>query len=212
MTRALRVVAISDTHNKHHQIQVPSGDILICAGDFTNHGDLNDVMRFDQFLLALPHRHKIAIAGNHDFCFERTPQQARALLTSCHYLEDSAVQIEGLTIYGSPWQPEFNNWAFNLPRGQPLREKWDRIDPHTDILVTHGPPYGYRDATSRGEHAGCRELLRAVERVKPHYHIFGHIHEGAGTAHNAHTKFLNASVCTLTRKPINPPLVFDIEV
>mgnify|MGYP002477983239 CR=1 FL=1 len=54
--------------------------------------------------------------------------------------------VEGLKIYGSPWQPEFYDCAFNLPRnGEQLEEKWNAIDVDTDILITHGPAYGECD-------------------------------------------------------------------
>ena len=49
----------------------------------------------------------------------------------------------------------------------------------TDILVTHTPPVGYGDRCATGVRAGCVELLNTVQRrVKPKYHIYGHIHEG----------------------------------
>lgn len=76
-------------------------------------------------------------------------------------------------------QPEFHNWAFNLPRGKSCLEKWDLIPNDTDILITHTPPIGHGDFCYSGVRAGCVELLTTVqERVKPRYHIFGHIHEG----------------------------------
>jgi hypothetical protein len=28
-----------------------------------------------------------------------------------------------IKIWGSPWQPEFHNWAFNLPHGEKIKEK-----------------------------------------------------------------------------------------
>ena len=100
-------------------------------------------------------------------------------LTNCTYLEDSGTSVFGLHIYGTPWQPEHCGWAFNLPRGRPLLDKWDAIPEGTDILVTHTPPVGYGDHCSTGVRAGCVELLHTVqERVRPKYHVYGHIHEG----------------------------------
>lgn len=85
--------------------------------------------------------------------------------------------VEGLRIYGSPWQPEYGNWAFNLDRGAPLKAKWDLIPEGVDILITHGPPKGFGGQTREGD-VGCDDLLEAVNRVKPLIHVFGHIHEG----------------------------------
>ena len=100
-------------------------------------------------------------------------------LTNCIYLQDSKTEVFGLKIYGTPWQPKFCGWAFNLDRGHALMEKWDQIPDDTDILITHTPPVGYGDLCSTGIRAGCVELLMSVQqRIKPKYHIYGHIHEG----------------------------------
>lgn len=210
-TSRLRVVLISDTHALHDEVRVPDGDLLIHAGDFSNIGALEDVIAFNEFLGRLPHPHKVVIAGNHDFCFERIPERARPLITAAHYLQDEEVTVAGLRIWGSPWQPEFMNWAFNLPRGEPLRQKWAQIPRGIDVLVTHGPPLGHGDLVAhRDERVGCADLLEAVQRVRPRLHVFGHIHEGYGITQDAHTVFANASCCTLDYEPTNSPLVFDL--
>jgi Predicted phosphoesterases, related to the Icc protein len=57
--------------------------------------------------------------------------------------------------------------------------KWNKIPDDTDILVTHTPPVGHGDLCCTGVRAGCVELLTTVQqRIKPKYHVFGHIHEG----------------------------------
>jgi Icc-related predicted phosphoesterase len=207
---AIRIVAISDTHGRHDRIRVPNGDVLIHAGDFTMEGTLEEVFAFDRFLAALPHAHKIVIAGNHDFCFERDPEAARAALVHALYLQDNAVEVEGIRFYGSPWQPWFFDWAFNLPRGEALREKWDRIPCATQVLVTHGPPLGRGDRTFDGRSVGCEELAKAVDRVRPRLHVFGHIHEGAGTSRDARTLFVNACACDLEYEAVHAPIVIDL--
>jgi len=207
---ALRVVAISDTHTQHRSIDVPNGDVLIHAGDITGRGDPKVVRDFNAFLGELPHRHKIVIAGNHDFCFERDPEPTEKLLTSCTYLRDSAVTVEGLKVYGSPWQPWFFDWAFNLQRGEEIRAKWDLIPDDTDILVTHGPPHGILDRTMRGKDVGCRDLREAIERVRPRVHVFGHIHEGYGRYDDGQTLFMNASSCDFSYRPVNPAFIIDL--
>jgi len=96
------------------------------------------------------------------------------------YLENSGVEIDGVKFWGSPWQPEFFNWAFNLPRGRRLAEIWALIPDDTEVLITHTPPYGILDRVDSGEHVGCEDLRRALQRVKPKVHVFGHIHEDRG--------------------------------
>jgi Icc-related predicted phosphoesterase len=195
-------------HGSHRKIALPDGDTLIQAGDFTRHGSIEDVTEFNDWLGTLSFKNKIIIAGNHDFPFER--QDGRKLLTNASYLQDTAVIIDGIKFYGSPWQPRFFDWAFNLDRGESLREKWELIPDDTDVLITHGPPYGYLDTNVRGLLAGCEELIMAVERIKPRLHIFGHIHEGYGIVATSTTTFINACICNLGYQPANNPVVFDI--
>jgi Icc-related predicted phosphoesterase len=218
----MRVVCLSDTHSLHSAIDVPEGDLLVHAGDLTGNGSMRDARVFDQWLGRLPHRHKVVIAGNHDWLFEREPQQAQRTISQAVYLQDEALTIDGLKLWGSPWQPRFMNWAFNLPRGPALREKWRQIPSDVDLLITHGPPRGIRDqpgkwlpralsfvAGQRG-HAGCEELRAAVERIRPRLHVFGHIHEGYGSETRDGTTFVNASSCDADYRPQNPPIVLDL--
>ncbi|PCJ55010.1 MAG: hypothetical protein COA79_21230 [Planctomycetota bacterium] len=102
-----KFVILSDTHFKHREIDVPNGDILIHAGDFTKRGTLHEVKEFNTWLGELSHSSKIIIAGNLDFCFEKQNRIARELLTNGIYLQDELIEIEGFNIYGSPWQPWF---------------------------------------------------------------------------------------------------------
>ena len=207
----MRLICISDTHARHEAVFIPDGDVLVCAGDFTGHGEKRDVVAFNDWLGKLPHRHKVVIAGNHDFCFEQTPAEARSWLTAATYLQDDGVTLDGVTFWGSPWQPRFFDWAFNLDRGALLAKKWAKIPTGVDVLVTHGPPHGILDRTDRGEPVGCEELLTAVvERVKPKVHVFGHIHEAYGRETRGPTTFVNASNCDLRYRPRNAAFIVDL--
>ena len=206
----LRLVCISDTHTKERMVEIPKGDIIVHAGDATFRGYKHEVLDFAGWYRDLDFKHKIFVAGNHDTVFEDNHRQGIAWLHTkmvgntkmprldrkdgqylplaeqdIIYLQDSAVELEvngvKLKFYGAPWQPEFCNWAFNLDRGAPLKEKWDRIPKDTDILITHGPSYKNCDTLSElgsqpGEHIGCRELRSAILRVNPLMHVCGHIH------------------------------------
>lgn len=190
----MKIVAISDTHMRHDRLEVPDGDVLIHAGDFTRRGAIADVEKFNAWLGTLPHRHKIVIAGNHDWCFQLTPARAREALDNAIYLEDEATEVEGVRFYGSPWQPWFLDWAFNLQRGPDLAAKWAMIPPGIDVLITHGPPLGFGDRVHGGELVGCADLLARIEVIKPRFHISGHIHEGSGVRWTEHTTYVNAAV------------------
>jgi Icc-related predicted phosphoesterase len=207
----VRIVALSDTHSRVPESGVPDGDVLVHAGDLTKRGSLEEIAAAGAWLRSLPHPRKVIIAGNHDFGFEREPRAARAALgTGLDYLEDSGLVIDAVAFWGSPWQPWFYDWAFNLPRGEKLAEKWALIPPDTRVLVTHGPLYGILDRTEAGEQAGCSDLAERVRQLRPAVHVFGHIHEGAGMLREGETLFVNASICDLWYKPVNPAIVIDL--
>lgn len=210
----MKIVCLSDTHLTHQRdrLDVPDGDLLLHAGDATSLGTIDEIRQFRDWYAALPHRHKIFVAGNHDWGFQRDPDAARAALgPDILYLQDSEVTIAGLRIYGSPWQPEFCDWAFNLPRGHALLAKWKRIPSQVDVLITHGPPLGIGDRTLRGEPVGCHDLLHEVTvRIRPRLHLFGHIHEGYGQYDQDGIVFLNASVVDAHYRIAHPPLVIDL--
>ena len=206
-----RIVCLSDTHNCTHEIEVPDGDILIHAGDATIRGTVDEVAAFNRWFKRLPHPHKIFVAGNHDWLFELDNEQARSLLDpTIIYLQDSSVEIDGVSIYGSPWQPRFFDWAFNLDRGSQMAEKWAMIPDEIDILITHGPPHGILDRTPNGDYAGCEELNKRIEQVRPAVHVFGHIHLGYGTLQRDGTRFVNACICDEEYAPSNAPIVVDM--
>jgi len=201
-----KIVAVSDTHGKHRRVDVPDGDVLVHAGDFTGSGALRDIEEIDEWLSEFPHPTKILVAGNCDSVCEMSPDRVRDSLTEARYLEDEALEVDGLEFWGSPWQPIFLNMAFNLPRGEELAEKWELIPEETDVLVTHGPPAGILDRTSRGEEVGDEELLARVTDIRPDLHIFGHVHESTGVEERLGTTFVNAAC----NAPNDSPFVFDI--
>mmetsp|Transcript_16309 Transcript_16309/g.19556 ORF Transcript_16309/g.19556 Transcript_16309/m.19556 type:complete len:272 (-) Transcript_16309:501-1316(-) len=227
---AVRFVCISDTHSrKLEPAQIPLGDVLIHAGDFTQVGKPGEVESFSEFLGSLPHEEKVVIAGNHDLAFDTnnyerlkrdfakflgknppSSEEVKSKLKNCIYLQDSAVRVKGVMIYGSPWQPWFHDWGFNLERGPQIKGVWDQIPEGIDILITHGPPLGHGDLCFPSNcRAGCFDLLEAIERIRPRYHVFGHIHEGYGVTTDGVTDFINASTCDIQYKATQPPIVFD---
>lgn len=212
-TKKITIVAISDTHGCHRSLKLPKGDIIIHAGDVSRSGRSAEVIDFLDWFAKLNFRHKIFIAGNHDFLFEHAhPDVIRKMIPKgVTYLNDAIVEIQGLKIWGSPITPWFNNWAFNRDRGNEIKEHWNLIPDDTDILITHGPPLGILDETMYGQRAGCEDLLKRIEAVKPKYHIFGHIHEDYGTFKKPETTFINASVLDNWYNLRNEPVTIVIE-
>jgi len=196
----------------HWEVKVPDGDILLFAGDIglENRDDPRPLENFNCWLGKLPHRRICVIAGNHDFFAEKHPQETKAILTNCSYLQHDYTEIEGLTIFGSPYSPRFFDWAFNVDRGEPIKRKWDLIPSFADIVITHGPVMGILDVTPRGENVGCEDLFQRLQIIRPKVHVAGHIHSSFGVHHFNDTIYVNASICDEMNLPVNEPIVIDI--
>ena len=203
----MKITLISDTHTKHWQLKLPGGDVLIHAGDFMNSGyTYYEIEDFLNWLAIQKYTTKIFIAGNHDRIFEDDPGHISEIMQkypNITYLQDNSIQVgedwdNPFTIWGSPWQPEFYNWAFNLPRnGEKLEQKWSKIPENTDILVTHGPPQEILDMSGPPYNQpllGCELLKSRVDIIKPKIHVFGHIHGSYGYKYFNGTHFFNAAV------------------
>lgn len=190
----LQLVLVSDTHELHRSLDIPLGDILIHAGDFTTFSQSQAMIKdFNAWLGELPHRHKIVCPGNHDYCLE-VDSTKRSLLSNATVLIDEGVEIEGLRFWGSPITPLYGG-AFGLSSAADRKKAYAKIPVETDILITHSPPYGLLDVNPLdGVHYGCHELFKAVKRVQPALHVFGHIHGAHGTLLAGHTLFANAAV------------------
>lgn len=215
----MRITFISDTHNKHKQVTatLPGGDLLIHAGDATSMGYKHEIQQFLKWFDGLDnYTNKIFIAGNHDWGFQDDPKTCKELLdfyNKVTYLQDN-IEVIGedyqtaVKVYGSPWQPEFYNWAFNLPRmGSELGQKWSEIPQNTDILVTHGPSWGNLDTViGQGVPLGCELLTERIKVIKPKIHVCGHIHTGYGYKFDGDTHYFNAAVLDerydFTQKPM----------
>lgn len=206
---AMKIVCISDTHQRFPV--VPDGDVLVHAGDWTWEGEARAVRQFYDWILSLPHKHKVIITGNHDIGIEdnTAPKPPKEI----HYLENSGVVIDGVKFYGSPITPTFGNWAFMRDRGDEITKYWNMIPNDTDVLITHGPPQGILDKTPArwgSINAGCYDLLQAVKRVKPKLMVFGHIHHGYGVLEQDGTTFVNASICDEEYDAVNQPVCFEL--
>lgn len=217
-----RITAISDTHNKHNQITsaLPGGDILLHSGDISSMGDNQEIQNFCKWFDEINNYDlKVFIAGNHDYGFEERFDEVSQIVNSYKtitYLQDDWVgfqkdDLREIRIWGSPWQPEFYSWAFNLPRnGKELETKWNEIPTDTDILLTHGPAWGYVDKVIGSyENLGCEKLIQRITELGLDIHICGHIHTGYGYVTDGKTHFINASVLDERYLCTQPPMTFD---
>lgn len=239
-----RVVCISDTHLAHEDEgrrgtmpEIPGGDILVHAGDLTFMGSYEELLRELTWLAGLPHRHKVVIAGNHDWLFQKNPEMAKTALVKARehlppgseliYLQDSEAEVQGLRVWGSPWTPRFYDWAFQLdkrpdstrpfllkPGQKDAETRWRQIPEGLDLLITHGPPLHALDLTPRRDRVGDPALAaRLVELGDkgPRVHAFGHIHHCGGSVKvGKHGISINAALCDENYRPVNQIVVVEL--
>ncbi|KAH7340819.1 Metallo-dependent phosphatase [Rhizoctonia solani] len=234
-----RFICVSDTHKK--AIPLADGDILIHAGDFTTFSQ--GFKTALDWIKELRHPQKVLIAGNHEFnldsqrrneIYGRVDSQMaaeldeeRIMLTdqsatdaNLTYLEASSAEIQSgsnkkWSIYGSPYTPEYGTMGFSYPRNAE-NIVWTHVPQNTEVLVTHGPPFGILDLAKYGKiHVGCPGLSHAVLHRLPRVrlHVYGHIHESRGVEiHQGSTGqnivFVNAA-CRDLKNP--QPIIVDLK-
>jgi Icc-related predicted phosphoesterase len=153
----VKIVCISDTHNGHRvrtfreKIEGMEGDILIHAGDLSEHGTKEEVQSALEWLCSLKNfTHKVYIAGNMDGKVANNLQTMSFSRHNVIYLENSSCEVRGLKVYGCPYTPRFCG-DFQYDRlSEEARQLWEKIPKDCDILVSHGPPAGILDANSKG--------------------------------------------------------------
>jgi len=197
LPKAITIVCISDTHELHREVDMPNGDILIHAGDFTMFSKSPAAIHdFNEWLAELPHQHKIVIPGNHEFFLEAEPSKRR-LISDATVLINESIEVMGLKIWGSPITVSAGG-AFGMSSSVDRKKLYSQIPDDVDILITHGPPRGILDCSPGAvDHAGCPELSNVVTRLGPKLHIFGHIHGAHGIVSTERTLFVNAALLGL---------------
>ena len=192
----MKILPLSDLHGALPSLRdIPDCDLLLFAGDICP--DKRPEQQLDWlagdfrvWLEQLRQRNIriVAIAGNHDFVFEKYAHYVEALGLPWTYLEDDETEVDGFRIWGTPWVPTFKNWAFCATDRQ-LEARSEIIPDGIDILICHSPPYGggldrqNYDLTSPhhgSTHAGDITINYAIRRVRPKLIVCGHIHEGRG--------------------------------
>jgi Icc-related predicted phosphoesterase len=129
----------------------------------------------------------VGIAGNHDFVFEHIGLVPHLPWT---YLQDQEAPQEaagGLRVWGTPWVPHLQSWAF-YGREEQLMLRAELIPKGLDVLLTHGPPYGAGDYIPGGskygnigaENVGDSSLVPIIAARRPKVTVCGHIHEARG--------------------------------
>jgi len=203
----MKLVHISDTHMEHEKLQLPMGDILIHSGDALNWGRKEELFQFSQWWKKQDFKFKVFVPGNHDWIFQKDETWAREMMIGTKVLIHEGCEIEGVKFFGTPFQPVFNDWAFNL-NDIDRAKKFEEI-PKVDVLISHAPPYATCDQLPKGDHVGDKELVRSLPRL-PKVLLCGHIHNGYGTGKMLNTGVYNSAMCNERYELVNKPQVIEV--
>jgi predicted phosphodiesterase len=209
----VRIVAVSDLHGQLPTI--PPCDLLLVAGDICPLADHSEEAQraflegpFSVWLERAPARAIAGVAGNHDLIAEEQPALPAGLPWT--YLCDSAAELQGLRIWGTPFAITYGDWAF-MESDDELEQRFAEIPAGLDVLLTHGPPFGVLDRALRGADTGSRALRRAIIRARPQVAVFGHIHEQHGEDRLGATRCLNISLLDARYAVRHAPVVFELD-
>jgi Icc-related predicted phosphoesterase len=208
----MRVCCISDLHGQLPD-DVPDCDLLLVAGDVSahTHQDNERFLRrdFPNWLERQPAKEIVGIAGNHDFVAKQRPSIFRSF--PWHYLDNQVIELSALKIAGSPWTPRYGFWPF-MAEDDELARIWKQMPDDLDVLLTHGPPYGFCDLTAEGVHAGSlslRERILELDRLK--LHAFGHIHHAHGMDMiSTGAAVVNCALVDESYAMVNAPIVVEL--
>lgn len=223
----MRIAMISDVHTKWHNLVIPECDVLISAGDYSWRGERQIVKEYHEWLSKQNAGIVISVQGNHELWVEKNWEEAVSLVwgidRTIQFVKEESFEWQGVKFHCSAVTPEFCNWAWNVDRGEKIKRHWNAIPDDTQVLVTHGPPWGIRDTIAEdGENLGCKDLLNRIGSL--HHlklHVFGHIHGGSGYSTRVFNWeedpkrtvcFVNSSICDENYHAVNPVRVLDLEV
>jgi Icc-related predicted phosphoesterase len=207
----MRFVCVADLHG--YLPEIPPCDVLIVAGDVCPTGDETPPTQrrwlhstFATWLERTPAGAIVGIAGNHEFVGETDPGALREL--DWHYLQDERLELGGVSFYGSPWTPTFQDWAFMLDEDE-LARRWEGVPAGLDVLCMHSPPKGYGDRIGAFE-IGSPSLLAVIDERPPRLCVYGHPHDGYGVRRRGDTTLINAAHCGADYRPAHEPIVFEL--
>jgi hypothetical protein len=209
LVNAMRICIISDTHELEREVSIPPCEVLAHCGDWSFFGKSEQAMdRFCGWFAEQPARYRVITCGNHEYPVEADPLKWRRRLSDANatLLLNEGITIEGINLWASPITP-LSGGAFGLSSEAERERVFNTIPGDTDILISHIPPLGILDGG-----AGCPALRRAVIRVKPRLHCFGHVHSAYGTMPTKSVLFINASILDEEGAPSRKPILLDMHL
>ncbi|MEO0342938.1 MAG: metallophosphoesterase [Pseudomonadota bacterium] len=207
----MKIVFISDTHGQHEDLISLSGDVLIHCGDFDNifEPDKHIIEKVDDWFGRQDFDRIFCVGGNHDHILEDLSACTPTPFQNAEFLHSRSYEFGGLKFYGSSWVPQLSHHAF-FARPDTLKTAWAEVPKDTDILVTHTPPAGTLDVSSKGQSLGCRYLASHIQDLNLKIHCFGHVHAAAGYMDKAGTTCINASLVNSRFEIVHPPISVEV--
>ncbi|MBX2796899.1 MAG: metallophosphatase domain-containing protein [Myxococcales bacterium] len=202
------LVFVSDTHGRHDELGVLAADVLVHCGDGTDQPE-RTLSELDAWFAQQDVEHVLYVPGNHDFACEARWLAGQPVFEHARVVVDELVEVCGVRIFGSPWVPDLQGWAYFGTPTQ-LQEAWSRVPAGIDVLATHTPPAGILDRNRRGMSLGCPALRDELARIRPQIHAFGHIHASGGLEERGVTTFVNASSLWRGHEPLREPIHLDV--
>ena len=232
-----RLVIVSDSHNKHNELILPQGTILIHCGDGTYHGEVAETINWLVWLQLQTHKYQavLSIFGNHEIYVSQNVDEFRELRSiyapDVKWLTMNSWKdpVSGLKFYGCPYVNFINgHWVWEATESE-MEELVKKIPNDIDVLISHGPPYGildnfYRkraidDLTARFGirfeeielKVGSKALLKRIQEIRPSVVCFGHIHENGNTKLEIDgITYINAAILDEHYEIAHEPMVIDV--
>jgi Icc-related predicted phosphoesterase len=224
----IKVVMLSDTYGLHEQIEIPDGDILIHAGNFSPYGEhLGEkaYKSFTEWFCAQPHNYKIFAPGKNDSTSFSLREIYKMLNENTHFLHNNEFLANTTYIYATYEEKYYScqihvpvNWAEILEEQkrmiEAMKNSWDKELTHAHILITNHAPWGILD-----DNKGCQVLAEKVKQSQPNFHVFSGTYNEYGIAKIGLTTYVNASICSFREHKqvfnemviTNKPIVIELE-
>jgi Icc-related predicted phosphoesterase len=235
----MRVAAVADIHLKAEdqeknvsQFSVVNelADVLVIAGDFTNHGRPEE-MRACMAVLEHVHVPIVAVLGNHDHESGNQDELAGMLrLAGVHLLDGQCHEMDGVGFAGTkgfcggfapyelmPFGEGGIKTFVEIAEREAIKLDYGLAQLHTPIkiAITHYAPI---KGTVIGEpepifpFLGSSRLQRALDRHKPILALHGHAHKGTFSAESSTgTRVCNVALHLLRERGEEHPFtIFDV--
>jgi len=235
----MKVAAVADIHLKAedheknvHQFSMVNelADVLVIAGDFTNHG-MPDEMRGCLSVLEHVHIPIIAVLGNHDHESGHQDELAGMLrLAGVHLLDGQCHEVDGVGFAGTkgfcggfapyelmPFGENGIKTFVEIAEREAIKLDYGlaQLNTPTKIAITHYAPIS---ETVVGEpepifpFLGSSRLQRALDRHKPALALHGHAHKGTFCAESTTgTRIFNVALHILRQRGEEHPFtIFNL--